>query len=94
VLFVFLAVEARIGFAPDQTDSENADGRTLAAMAASYGIAKDKEVHDIFGLQTRRTKIPRPAGMAIVSHCGVLAPARTPGEREMFGLCHIAIQTV
>jgi len=55
VLFVFFPVETRLGFAPDHTDHENADRRTLAAMAATNGIAKDKEVHDIFGLQTRRT---------------------------------------
>jgi hypothetical protein len=53
VLFVFLAVATRLGFTPDLTDAENADGKTLAAVAATYGIAKDKEINQIFELQTR-----------------------------------------
>ena len=52
---VFLAKKARVGFAPDHTDTENADGRTLAAIAATYGIAKSKEINQVFGLQTRGT---------------------------------------
>ena len=54
VLLVFLAVAARVGFTPDLTDAENADGKTLAAGAATHGIAKDKEINQIFELQTRR----------------------------------------
>jgi hypothetical protein len=54
-LFVFLAVEARVGFTPDHTDIEKADGKTLAAMTATYGIAKNKEISQIFELQARGT---------------------------------------
>jgi hypothetical protein len=53
LLFAFLAVEARLGLTPDPTDTENADGKTLAAVAATHGIAKDQEINQIFELQTR-----------------------------------------
>jgi len=55
LLFVFLAVKARFGFTPDLTDTENADGKTLAAIAATYGIAEDKEISQVFELQARGT---------------------------------------
>jgi hypothetical protein len=55
VLFVFLAATARLGFTPDLTNPENADGKTLAALAATHGMAKDKEVTEIFESQMRRT---------------------------------------
>ena len=53
MLFVFLAVATRLGLAPDLTDTENADGKTFAAMAATNGIAEEKEISQIFELQTR-----------------------------------------
>jgi hypothetical protein len=53
LLFVFLAMEPRLGLAPDHADIENADGKTLAAVAATHGIAKDHEGSQIFKVQTR-----------------------------------------
>ncbi|MGD0482353.1 MAG: hypothetical protein ABSA42_19445 [Terracidiphilus sp.] len=55
VLFVFLAAATRIGFTPDLTDPGNADGKTLAAVAATHGIVKDKEITQIFESQMRGT---------------------------------------
>jgi hypothetical protein len=55
VLFQFLAAATRLGFTPDLTDSENADGKTLAAVPATEGIAKDEEMAQIFESQMRGT---------------------------------------
>jgi hypothetical protein len=48
-------MDPRVGFTPDRTDAENADGKTFAAVAATHGIAKRKEINQVFGLQTRGT---------------------------------------
>jgi hypothetical protein len=44
-----------MGVTPYLANAENADGKTLAAVAATYGIAKDKEINQIFEFQTRGT---------------------------------------
>src|SRR5580692_11152116 len=63
-------------------------------MTATYGIAKGKEISQIFKLQTRGTKIPRPACMAIDNHRGILLPSEHGGERETFALSYITIDSV
>ena len=55
VLFVFFAAATCFGFTPDLTDPENADGKTLAAVAATHGIAQDEEIAEIFEPQMRGT---------------------------------------
>jgi hypothetical protein len=55
LLFVLLAMDPRLGLAPDRADTEDADKKTLAAVAATHGIAKDQEINQIFELQTRGT---------------------------------------
>jgi hypothetical protein len=44
-----------MGVTPYLAKAENADGKTLAAIAATYGIAKDKEISQIFESQTGGT---------------------------------------
>jgi hypothetical protein len=59
-----------LGVTPYLRNAEHADGKTFAAKAATDGIAKDEEIIQIFELQTRGTKIPRSACVAIDSHRG------------------------
>ncbi|MFZ0339500.1 MAG: hypothetical protein WAL45_15800 [Terracidiphilus sp.] len=47
----FLAGAARIGVTPYFADAENADVETLAALAATYGRAKSKEINQIFAFE-------------------------------------------
>jgi hypothetical protein len=50
-----LGGESRQGVTPYLANAENADVKTLAAIAATHGIAKGEEINQIFELQTRRT---------------------------------------
>jgi hypothetical protein len=67
-LVVFVANVTHVGVAPYLADPKNADVKTLAAVAATHGMAQDKEINQIFELQTRGAEIPRSASAAICSH--------------------------
>ena len=67
-LVFFVANVSRAGVTLYLADLKNADVRTLAAVAATYGMAQDKEINQIFRLQMRGAEVSRSACSAICSH--------------------------
>jgi hypothetical protein len=83
-----------VGVTPYLADLENADGKALAAVAATYGIAEDKEIDQIFGLQMRGTYIPRSACMAIDNHPAFLLLSEFQGDQAYFRPSYTTIPRV
>jgi hypothetical protein len=81
MLFVVLAIAARLGVTPDLTESENADVKTPSAFTASHRSAQDKKIDQVRRLKMRGTKIPGSAYVAMSNHHAFLLLLRYWGYR-------------